>query len=270
MNIHKIKEVTECPSILNGHVDESIKNTIFTWFNKPDHFRQALLSLGDELPGDAYTYIQRGNREYDDRSFTVSKSAYDKQALEVRDILHGRGFTSKVLYGDPGFTNENTGMICKGRLMSGRSDYFYKNHAVTEGRIFHDIYVNLSYPGSIDNNIILRNAYALYALVKELSNIMSIRVIVVNHVTLEKNNRGLCYGYIVKNTGVPIDLDTFMFYLTGVKRTYGFALYDVVAGADTDAFIGRAKNTISIASLDIGSEIDNVWELYNNKKLRVT
>ena len=122
---------------------------------------------------------------------------YDKKYLDVaekvKSKLISRGFTTALLYADVEFTTINTGCMSKQRALMGRRDCYFKNSTMTDGKLFHDIYINLSYSYEYSDSEIEEKSYALYALVKELSRLIPIRVFVVNHVGT--------YGKKSSNTG---------------------------------------------------------------------
>ncbi len=150
---------------------------------------------------------------------------------------------------------------------------------MTDGKLFHDIYINLSYSYGYSNSEIEEKSYALYALVKELSRLIPIRVFVVNHVgTYGKKSSntgeyvdGCCYSYTLKKFGLPINPKEFLFFTADSKRTFGWAYYDIVVDNDTDAAVGSPTDTVSIASFNLDKEIDTIWSKWikhsGNKRL---
>ena len=138
---------------------------------------------------------------------------------------------------------------------------------MTDGKLFHDIYINLSYSYGYSDSEIEEKSYALYALVKELSRLIPIRVFVVNHVgtygkkssNTEEYVDGCCYSYTLKKFGLPINPKEFLFFTADSKRTFGWAYYDIVVDNDTDAAVGSPTDTVSIASFNLDKEIDTIW-----------
>ena len=171
-----------------------------------------------------------------------------------------------MLYADVEFTTINTGCMSKQRAMMGKRDCYFKNASMTDGKLFHDIYINLSYSASYSDSEIEEKSYALYALVRELSRLIPMRVFVVNHVGTDKTSSntgerpdGCCYSYVLKKFGLPINPKEFLFFTSDSKRTFGWASYDMVTGKHVDADVGNPANTVSIASLNLDREIDNIW-----------
>ena len=221
-----------------------------------------------EVSKKSQDYIEKGIKAYEliDTKNTTYDKKYEAIALEVKNKLIARGFTTKLLYADVEFTCQNTGVMSKQRAMMGRRDCYYKNTAMTDGKLFHDIYINMSYSGWIEDEVIEKKSYALYALVKELSRLIPMRVFVINHVghnTESKHTKehvaGTCYSYVLKKFGMAINPKEFLFFTSDSKRTFGWASYDMACGKNVDADVGSPTNTVSIADLDLDKEIDNIW-----------
>ena len=244
--------------------------TIYNHYDNPLDFMDDILENSQlaECSSNARRYLEQGKKAYTliDRKDTTYDKKYQAIAEEVKSKLIGRGFTTKMLYADVEFTSQKTGVMSKQRAMMGRADCYYKNTAMTDGKLFHDIYINMSYSGSISDSVIEQKSYALYALVKELSRLIPMRVFVVNHVghnttsahTKERVN-GTCYSYVLKKFGLGIKPKEFLFFTSDSKRTFGWASYDMTCGKETDADIGNPTNTVSIASLNLDKEIDTIW-----------
>ena len=244
--------------------------TIYNHYDNPLDFMDDILENSQlaECSSNARRYLEQGKKAYTliDRKDTTYDKKYQAIAEEVKSKLIGRGFTTKMLYADVEFTSQKTGVMSKQRAMMGRADCYYKNTAMTDGKLFHDIYINMSYSGSISDEVIKKKSYALYALVKELSRLIPMRVFVVNHVGhsttsahTKERVEGTCYSYVLKKFGLAINPKEFLFFTSDSKRTFGWASYDMACGRETDADIGRPTNTVSIASLNLDKEIDTIW-----------
>ena len=245
--------------------------TIYNHYDNPLDFMYDVVENSKlaECSSSAKKYLEQGIEAYKliDRKDTTYDKKYEAIAREVKDKLIGRGFTTKMLYADVEFTSQNTGVMSKQRAMMGKRDCYFKNTAMTDGKLFHDIYINMSYSGGISDETIEKKSYALYALVKELSRLIPMRVFVINHVghntTSEHNKKeyikGSCYSYVLKKFGMAINPKEFLFFTSDSKRTFGWASYDMVCGKQVSADIGNPDNTVSIASLDLDKEIDSIW-----------
>ena len=244
--------------------------TIYNHYDNPLDFMDDILENSQlaECSSNARRYLEQGKKAYTliDRKDTTYDKKYQAIAEEVKSKLIGRGFTTKMLYADVEFTSQKTGVMSKQRAMMGRADCYYKNTAMTDSKLFHDIYINMSYSAWIDDSVIEQKSYALYALVKELSRLIPMRVFVVNHVghnTTSAHTKeiveGTCYSYVLKKFGLAINPKEFLFFTSDSKRTFGWASYDMACGRETDADIGRPTNTVSIASLNLDKEIDTIW-----------
>lgn len=244
--------------------------TIYNHYDNPIAFMDDIVANAKlaDCSSRAKEYLQQGIAAYkliDRKDITYDKK-YEAIAREVKEKLIARGFTTKMLYADVEFTSENTGVMSKQRALMGRRDCYFKNTAMTDGKLFHDIYINMSYSGGISDSVIEQKSYALYALVKELSRLIPMRVFVVNHVghsTTSKHTNerveGTCYSYVLKKFGVAINPKEFLFFTSDSKRTFGWASYDMACGKSVEADIGSPTNTVSIASLNLDKEIDTIW-----------
>ena len=258
-------------AVIENNVDTRWSDaTIYNHYDNPLDFMDDVLENSQlaECSSNAKRYLEQGKKAYTliDRKDTTYDKKYQAIAEEVKSKLIGRGFTTKMLYADVEFTSQKTGVMSKQRAMMGRADCYYKNTAMTDGKLFHDIYINMSYSGSISDEVIEKKSYALYALVKELSRLIPMRVFVVNHVGhsttsahTEEIVEGTCYSYVLKKFGLAINPKEFLFFTSDSKRTFGWASYDMACGKETDADIGRPTNTVSIASLNLDKEIDTIW-----------
>ena len=257
------RSVCPPPAILNGFTDERWTNkTIYNHYESPLEFMDAVIGEKDSpfANGKVQKYIEDGIERYkyiSEKDITYS-TLYKDVANDVRDRLITRGFTTSMLYSSIDFTHDNTGMICKQRAMLGRRDCYYANPLIDGGKkIFHDIYINLSYSHRIPNAKIQRNSYALYALTKELSRVIPMRVIVVNHVGTDIPT---CYSYTLKKFGQPINPEEFLFFTFDSKRTFGWATYDILNnGESNQAIVGTPDNTVSIASFSLEDTIDQLF-----------
>ena len=245
--------------------------TIYNHYDNPLDFMNDVIDNKHlaEFSSRASDYIEKGINAY--KLIDTKNTTYDKKyraiAEEVKSKLIARGFTTKMLYADVEFTSQKTGVMSKQRAMMGRPDCYYKNTAMTDGKLFHDLYINMSYSGWIDDSVIEQKSYALYALVKELSRLIPMRVFVINHVGHNTTSghdktqkiKGSCYSYVLKKFGLAISPKEFLFFTSDSKRTFGWASYDMVTGKSTDANVGSPENTVSIADLDLDKEINTIW-----------
>jgi len=258
-------------TVIENNVDTRWSDaTIYNHYDNPLDFMDDILENSQltECSSNAQRYLEKGRKAYTliDRKDTTYDKKYQAIAEEVKSKLIGRGFTTKMLYADVEFTSQKTGVMSKQRAMMGRADCYYKNTAMTDGKLFHDIYINMSYSGSISDSVIEQKSYALYALVKELSRLIPMRVFVVNHVghsTTSAHTKeiveGTCYSYVLKKFGLAINPKEFLFFTSDSKRTFGWASYDMACGKSVEADIGNPTNTVSIASLNLDKEIDTIW-----------
>jgi len=256
------------PEILEGHLDTRwTDNTIYNFFNEPKDFINTIHSdiKRNEYEQDVLDYVKDGKEKYKNISKYNTKydKVYESIALEVRNKLIARGFTTKLLYETVGFTRKNTGRLSISQVRLGRPDCYIEKKGVSEGKLFYDFYINLSYSFDVSDETIMRNAYALYALTKELGRLISLRVIVVNHVGTDTPT---CYSYIVKAFGRNINPEEFLYFISEVKRSYGWATYDMISPSIFGATVGEPENTVSIGSLNVDRLIDDVWKFYKERK----
>ena len=264
--------------VIENNLDQRWKDaTIYNHYENPIDFMNDVIENKNEKLGKSCAYINEGIEKF--KKIDSKNLEYDKKYLDVatkvKEKLIARGFTTRILYADVEFTSKNTGVLSKQRVMLGKRDCYFKNAAMTDGKLFHDIYINLSYSASIPNSTIEKNSYALYALVKELSRLIPIRVFVINHVGHNTKSEitneqvdGSCYSYVLKRFGTPINPKEFLFFTYDSKRTFGWASYDIVTGASSqNADVGSPTNTVSIASFNLDKEIDTIWEKFQSKSL---
>ena len=264
--------------VIKDNLDTRWKErTIYNHYENPIDFMNDVIENKNEKLGQSCAYINEGIEKF--KNIDSKNLEYDKKYLDVatkvKEKLIARGFTTRMLYADVEFTSKNTGVLSKQRVMLGKRDCYFKNAAMTDGKLFHDIYINLSYSASIPNSTIEKNSYALYALVKELSRLIPIRVFVINHVGHNTKSEitneqvdGSCYSYVLKRFGTPINPKEFLFFTYDSKRTFGWASYDIVTGANSqNADVGSPTNTVSIASFNLDKEIDTIWEKFQSKSL---
>ena len=245
--------------------------TIYNHYDNPLDFMDDILENSQlaKCSSKALRYLEQGKKAYTliDRKDTTYDKKYQAIAEEVKSKLIGRGFTTKMLYADVEFTSQKTGVMSRQRAMMGKPDCYFKNTAMSDGKLFHDIYINMSYSSGISDETIEKKSYALYALVKELSRLIPMRVFVINHeghntMSGHKSSeyiKGSCYSYVLKKFGMAINPKEFLFFTSDSKRTFGWASYDMVCGRSSSADVGDPDNTVSIASLDLDKEIDNIW-----------
>ena len=270
--------VNEPKQVIKDNLDTRWKErTIYNHYENPIDFMNDVIENKNEKLRQSCAYINEGIEKF--KKIDSKNLEYDKKYLDVatkvKEKLIARGFTTRMLYADVEFTSKNTGVLSKQRVMLGKRDCYFKNAAMTDGKLFHDIYINLSYSASIANSIIEKNSYALYALVKELSRLIPIRVFVINHVGHNTKSEitneqvaGSCYSYVLKRFGTPINPKEFLFFTYDSKRTFGWASYDIVTGASyQNADVGSPTNTVSIASFNLDKEIDTIWEKFQSKSL---
>ena len=270
--------VNEPKQVIKDNLDARWKEgTIYNHYENPIDFMNDVIENKNENLGQSCAYINEGIEKF--KKIDSKNLEYDKKYLDVatkvKEKLIARGFTTRMLYADVEFTSQNTGVLSKQRVMLGKRDCYFKNAAMTDGKLFHDIYINLSYSALIANSTIEKNSYALYALVKELSRLIPIRVFVINHVGHNTKSEitneqvdGSCYSYVLKRFGTPINPKEFLFFTYDSKRTFGWASYDIVTGANyQNADVGSPTNTVSIASFNLDKEIDTIWEKFQSKSL---
>jgi len=253
------------------------QNTVYNHYENPLDFMNDVINNRElaKNSNNGDKYIDQGIEKYKkiDQKNLEYNSLYRDIAEKVKEKLIARGFTTKMLYADVEFTSVNTGVMSKQRVLLGKRDCYFKNAAMTDGKLFHDIYINLSYSGGISDSTIEKNSYGLYALVKELSRLIPMRVIVVNHVghyseyseNAKKTVDGTCYSYVLKKFGMPIVPKEFLFFTYDSKRTFGWASYDMIMGKTVDAAVGQPDNTVSIANFNLDKEIDTIWEKFSSR-----
>lgn len=236
-------------------------STIFNHYDSPLFFMDDVLQWDGVFPdGKVPKYIAEGKRLYAEATKLDVEydTLYADVAQKVKDRLLSRGFTTAMLYASTGFTTEKTGVLSKQRVLLGKKDCYFKDAGMTDGKLFHDIYINLSYDGKVSDQTITNNSYALYALTRELSRLLPIRVFVVNHVG---TNTPTCYSYVLKKYGMAISPQEFLFFTSSSKRTFGFAMYDIMNnGYGNIAGVGQPDNTVSIADFKLDKEIDTIFE----------
>ena len=270
--------VNEPKQVIKDNLDARWKErTIYNHYENPIDFMNDVIENKNEKLGQSCAYINEGIEKF--KNIDSKNLEYDKKYLDVatkvKEKLIARGFTTRMLYADVEFTSKNTGVLSKQRVMLGKRDCYFKNAAMTDGKLFHDIYINLSYSASIANSTIEKNSYALYALVKGLSRLIPIRVFVINHVGHNTKSEitneqvdGSCYSYVLKRFGTPINPKEFLFFTYDSKRTFGWASYNIVTGANyQNADVGSPTNTVSIARFNLDKEIDTIWEKFQSKSL---
>ena len=270
--------VNEPKQVIKDNLDARWKKkTIYNHYENPIDFMNDVIENKNEKLGQSCAYINEGIEKF--KNIDSKNLEYDKKYLDVatkvKEKLIARGFTTRMLYADVEFTSKNTGVLSKQRVMLGKRDCYFKNAAMTDGKLFHDIYINLSYSASIANSTIEENSYALYALVKELSRLIPIRVFVINHVGHNTKSEitneqvdGSCYSYVLKRFGTPINPKEFLFFTYDSKRTFGWASYDIVTGANSqNTDVGSPTNTVSIARFNLDKEINTIWEKFQSKSL---
>lgn len=271
MNLSLNKPSMQIAENLDGRWADA---TIYNHYDNPLDFMNDVVNNAKlaDVSEFARNCLQKGVEAYkliDTKNTTYDKK-YEAIAREIKDKLIARGFTTKMLYADVEFTSQNTGVMSKQRAMMGKRDCYFKNTAMTDGKLFHDVYINMSYSGGISDSIIEQKSYALYALVRELSRLIAMRVFVVNHVghnvtsghNKDEHIKGTCYSYVLKKFGLAINPKEFLFFTSDSKRTFGWASYDMACGKSVSADIGEPKNTVSIASLNLDKEIDSIWEKF--------
>lgn len=246
------------PKTIEGFTDKRwVKNTIYNHYNHPKEFMNSVLQQYDNSSDYVKKLIDNGQQLYEKLTYnTEYKTLYKDVADKVKQKLITRGFTTAMLYSTVEFTSENTGVMSKQRAMLGKRDCFFKNPTISNGKLFHDIYINLSYQWSYSNEDIRKKSYALFALTRTLSKVIPIRVIVVNHVG---TTIPTCYSYILKQFGVPINPENFLFFTSGSKRTFGWAYNHLLTNDDTSITVGYPENTVSIATFNLDKEIDNIF-----------
>lgn len=247
--------------------DEVIKNnldlrwkdkTVYNHYDTPLLFMEDCIANQDAGNGQGKKYIQQGIRAFE--NMKNKNTSYNKQfedvAIKVRNKLIARGFTTKLLYGVAEFTNENTGVRSNQRTLLGYPDCYFKDKTLSDSKLFHDLYINLSYSAWTEDSLIEKNSYALYALVQELSKLISMRVFIINHVG---SNPPTCYSYCLKKFRQDIKPEEFLFFTFHSKQTFGWATYDLI-GDSSSSTVGQPEGTVSIVEFNLDKEIDNLWD----------
>lgn len=253
-----MKTTTQQPKVLEGHIDLTLPDTVFSHYESPDLFMRDIMQWQNVFPdGMVPIYLAKAKKAYQSSSIDSSyDTLYKSVADEVKAKLHTRGFTSKLLYGEVGFTTINTGCLSKQRAMLGRRDCYFKDSSLSDDKLFHDLFINLSYDASVPDSTIRANAYALYAISQALSRLVPIRIYVVNHVKLNQN---FCYSYPVKKFRQLINPEQFLFFTSESKRTLGFAAYDILNnGYRNYPTVGNPENTVAIANFNLDQTISSI------------
>ncbi len=251
------KTVNKRPKVLeNVGNNMQLNNTIFSHYETPMDFKRACeKEVGTS--SSAQKYIQEGKEAWDNFVWDAKQEAIYKDVhKQVQGKLISRGFTTKMLYGTPEFTTENTGLLSKQRALLGRRDCYFKDSAVSEGNLFHDIFINLSYPWETNQNLINEKAMSMYALTKELSRFIKVRVFVVNWVYTDTP---MCYSYPVKRYGEPINKKEFVFFTSMSKRTYGWS-QNYTLFPHSSIGVGQPNNTVPLHQVNLDSIIDDIWD----------
>jgi len=253
------RKICRTPEILEGCIDKKFGDTIYNHFEDPIAFMDAVVNEKSKAIDErSAEYINQGVQAF--KRIQEKDETYDKKykdvADKVREKLLARGFTTAMLYSTVEFSTENTGCMSKVRAMLGRRDCYYKNPQMTDGKLFHDLYINLSYSWGVPDSKILENSYALYALTAELARIIAMRVIVVNHVGTDTPT---CYSYVLKKFGLSIKPKEFLFFTSDSKRTFGWATYGILCPNNSMSTVGKPDNTVSIADFNLDKVIDSIF-----------
>jgi len=255
------------PNVLKDCIDKSLNDTIYNHFESPKDFVKDITEWKNVFSdGKVNEYINKGISLYSNIDNVDKKydKLYEDVAKKVKDKLLARGFTTRMLYSNVGFTSIKNGLLSKQRALLGKRDCYFENSKMNDSKLFHDIFINLSYDGNVSDKKIIDNSYALYALTNELSSVIPIRVFVVNHVG---TNTPICYSYVLKRFGRKISPEEFLFFTSKSKRTFGFALYDILNnGYNNIAKTGNPDNTVSIANFNLDVEIDNIISIIKHKQ----
>ena len=168
--------------VIAQNLDKRWKDaTVYNHYDNPLDFMHDVIDSKHlaEVSSDSKRYLDQGIKAYS--LIDTKNTSYDKKyqaiAEEVKSKLIARGFTTKLLYADVEFTSQKTGVMSKQRAMMGKPDCYFKNTAMSDGKLFHDIYINMSYNSGISDETIEKKSYALYAVVKELSRLTPMRVL---------------------------------------------------------------------------------------------
>ena len=251
-------EVNTPPSVIANNLDKRWKEkTVYNHYEDPIMFMEDCIANKHRNNGAGKSLVEDGEKAWAKlKKDTSYNKKYEDVAKKVRDALIARGFTTKLLYGNVEFTTENTGCMSKQRALLGRRDCYYKDPRMNDGKLFHDLYINLSYYWGIADSIIENNSYALYALCAELSKLISMRVFVINHVGTSPST---CYSYCLKKFRQNVKPEEFLFFTSDSKRTFGWATYDIVGNSGSST-VGEPDGTVSIADFNLTKEIDNIWQ----------
>lgn len=251
-------EINTPPSVIANNLDKRWKDkTVYNYYESPQQFMDDCIANKGRNNSAGKSLVEDGEKAWAKlKKDTSYNKKYEDVALRVRDALIARGFTTKLLYGNVEFTTENTGCMSKQRALLGRRDCYFKDPRMSDGKLFHDLYINLSYSWAIDNKTIENNSYALYALCAELSKLISMRVFVINHVG---TTPATCYAYCLKKFRQNVKPEEFLFFTSDSKRTFGWATYDIVGNSGSTT-VGEPDGTVSIADFNLTKEIDNIWQ----------
>ena len=243
------------PQVLKDIGNNMPTNTIFNHYETPMSFKKDCEeNSGNNNP--SKQYLEEGIEKWNNFVWNDSyEKIYKNVHEQVRNKLITRGFTTKMLYGTPEFTSERTGIISKQRALMGMRDCYFKGSAVDDGNMFHDIFINLSYSWRTSQDLINEKAMSIYALTKELSRFIKIRVFIVNWVYTKTPT---CYSYPVKRYGEPINKKEFVFFTSMSKRTYGWSQNNEMFPNESIG-IGNPDNTVELSRVNLDSIIDDVW-----------
>ncbi len=212
-------------------------------------------------------YINQGINAWNNFKWDNSmEKIYEDVHEKVKDKLISRGFTTSMLYGTPEFTSENTGVLSKQRALMGMRNCYFKNTVIDDGNLFHDIFINLSYPWSVNQSDINKKAMSMYALTKELSRFIKVRVFVINWVN---TNTPMCYSYPVKRYGEPIDKKEFVFFTSMSKRTYGWS-QNSNKFPNGSINVGYPDNTVPLHKVNLDNIIEDIWNKTKTIRKRMT
>ncbi len=260
--------VGKAPEVIKNNIEKKWEdNTIFNHYETPIQFMNDVVKHKDDpnLNSRARSQIKDGIAKYDrinDKNIKYD-TLYEDVANKVKNALVSRGFTSKMLYGTVEFTSQNTGMMNKHRAMLGRKDCYFKESHVSDGKLFHDIYINMSFSYGVADSTIEKNAYALFALTREMARLVPIRIFIVNHVGTDTPT---CYSYCLKRFRQPIIPKEFLFFTSDSKRTFGWATYEILNKDNDNSTVGNPPGTVSIANFNLEREIKTIWTKYQKTK----
>ena len=253
-------EIGQPPSVIANNLDKRWKSkTVYNHYEDPMQFMEDVIANKNKGNGNGRgkSLVEDGEKAWAKlKKDTSYNKKYEDVARKVRDALIARGFTTKLLYGNVEFTTENTGCMSKQRALLGRRDCYYKDPRMSDGKLFHDLYINLSYSWDIEDKVIENNSYALYALCTELAKLISMRVFVINHVG---TSPATCYSYCLKKFRQNVKPEEFLFFTSDSKRTFGWATYEIQSNTGSST-VGEPDGTVSIADFNLSKEIDNIWQ----------